>query len=150
MRFLGRIEGWNDPTWCYHVYDTYTLQQEQKGSENGNDESEAHEKTGCLVAAYPVANEHFWAVLNMLHVYVANTPCCEQLEPRNQGQIDTLHLQLAVNLPGASLPRLVDGTTVTQKIAESSIFGNGARAFDLRFIYGRFCVDSLEMLDRSV
>jgi hypothetical protein len=30
MRFLGRIEGWIDPTWCYHVYGTYTPLQEQK------------------------------------------------------------------------------------------------------------------------
>jgi hypothetical protein len=56
--------------------------------------------------AYSVANEHFQAVWNIQHAYATIILCYEQLEPYKQGQIDALHIQPAVNLPGASLAHI--------------------------------------------
>ena len=37
------------------------------------------------MAAFLVANEHLWAVLNMLHAHATVTLCYEQLELHEQG-----------------------------------------------------------------
>jgi len=112
-RFLKRIEGWVDPTWGFYVYGTYTRPQKRKDSDKGHDEGKVQEKAGesytfelregCLMAAYLVDSENFQAVLNKLHAHAADTLRYEQLEPYNQQLIDTLRLQPAAYLPGASL-----------------------------------------------
>ncbi|CAN9134352.1 unnamed protein product [Alternaria alternata] len=94
-QFLKRIEGWVDPTWGFYVYGTYTRPQKRKDSDKGKDEGKAQEKA--------VDSEHFQAVLNKLHAHAADTLRYEQPEPYNQQLIDTLRLQPAAYLPGASL-----------------------------------------------
>ncbi|CAN9186087.1 unnamed protein product [Alternaria alternata] len=94
-RFLKRVEGWVDPTWGFYVYGTYTRPQKRRDSDKGNDEGKAQEKA--------VDSEHFQAVLNKLHAHAADTLRYEQPEPYNQQLIDTLRIQPAAYLPGASL-----------------------------------------------
>jgi hypothetical protein len=112
-RFLKGIEGWVDPTWGFYVYGAYTRPQEQNNSDLENGNGKAQETSGesyefklreqCLNAVYLVDNEHFQAVLNKLHTHAADTLRYEQPAPYKQQLIDTLRLQSAAYLPGASL-----------------------------------------------
>lgn len=55
------------------------------------------------MAVYSVDSEHFQVVLNKLHAHAADTLRYEQPEPYNEQLIDTLRLEPAAYLPGASL-----------------------------------------------
>ncbi|CAO2654547.1 Nn.00g112800.m01.CDS01 [Neocucurbitaria sp. VM-36] len=93
-RFLWRFHDWVDPTWGFYVYGTYTRPQGQKDADRDSDEANAQEAA---------IDAHFQAVLSKLHAYAADTLRYSHPAPYNQQLIDTLRLQPAAYLPGASL-----------------------------------------------
>ena len=76
----------------------------------------------CLKATDILDNEYFQAVLNKLHDHAADTLRYEQPEPYNQQLIDTLRLQTAAYLPGASLADVCDLRLTVPKYSHKTCF----------------------------
>ncbi len=88
-RFLQKIRNGADPTWGYYVYASYTFQPEQPTTDAKSDEEKAE--------------KHFQAVLKKLRAHVVDKLRYSYPAPYNQELIDTLRLEPATRLPGASL-----------------------------------------------
>ncbi|KAJ4381397.1 hypothetical protein N0V86_003747 [Didymella sp. IMI 355093] len=96
VQFLNKFKDWTDSTWGFRVYGTYSRTQAQVDAYGQADGQNAQE-----VAVKDTAR--FQAILERLHAHAKDNLRYRHPAPYNQQLIDTLRLQPAAYLPGASL-----------------------------------------------
>ncbi|KAH6629180.1 hypothetical protein C7974DRAFT_182547 [Boeremia exigua] len=88
VQFLNKLKDWTDSTWGFRVYGTYSHVQARADSQNTQDAADT---------------ARFQEVLARLRAHAEDTLRYRHPAPYNQQLIDTLRLQPAAYLPGASL-----------------------------------------------
>jgi hypothetical protein len=113
--FLKRLEDWEDSTWGFYVYGNYA-----RPSDGNDDETKSHAQEAAgeacphelsekaLTNAFIVDDARFQAILNKVHAHVADELRYNEPAPYNQQFIDTLRLQPAAYLPGASITEVCE------------------------------------------